>query len=52
MSSSNLFITNYLTGNVGYDPVSALNISANIILSLVFFIAGLVIYSKFCWKSE
>ncbi len=52
MSSANAIIAYYLTGNAGFDATSALNLSLTIIISLIFFSAGLIIYTKYCWKNE
>lgn len=52
MSSINNIIAYYLTGNEAYDTTSSLNLSLTIIISLIFFAAGLIIYTKYCWKNE
>ncbi len=52
MSSTNQIISYYLTGNAGFDATSTSNILLNIAISLAFFLIGLIIYTKFCWKKE
>jgi ABC-2 type transport system permease protein len=52
MSSSNAIIGYYLTGSSGFEATSALNISLNVVISLLFFSAGLIIYSIYCWRKE
>jgi ABC-2 type transport system permease protein len=52
MSSANSIIINYLIGDIGYNPLSALNLSLTIVISLLFFTAGVVLYTVYCWKSE
>jgi len=52
MSSTNQIISYYLTGNAGFNATSTSNILFNITISLAFFLIGLVIYTKFCWKKE
>lgn len=52
MSSANAIIAYYLTGSAGFDATSALNLFLTIIISLIFFSVGLIIYTKYCWKNE
>ena len=40
MSSANSVIINYLIGDIGYNPLSALNLSLTIVISLLFFTVG------------
>ena len=53
-SSSNSIISYLLSGEgfVGYNPMTALQLIYTVVLSLVIFIASLILYSKFCWRSE
>ena len=52
ISSANSVIINYLIGDIGYNPLSALNLSMTIVISLLFFTAGVVLYTVYCWRSE
>ena len=52
ISSANSVIINYLIGDIGYNPLSALNLSMTIVISLLFFTAGVVLYTAYCWRSE
>jgi ABC-2 type transport system permease protein len=52
MSAANSIIINYLTGNIGYNPLTALNLSMTIMISLLFFTAGIILYTVYCWRSE
>jgi len=52
MSATNSVIINYLIGNVGYNPLTALNLSLTIAISLIFFTIGVVLYTIYCWRSE
>jgi ABC-2 type transport system permease protein len=52
MSSANSVIINYLIGDIGYNPLSALNLSLTIVTSLLFFTVGVVLYTVYCWRSE
>ena len=52
MAAANSIIINYLTGPIGYNPLTSLNLSLTIIISLVFFITGIVLYTVYCWRSE
>jgi len=52
MSSANSVIINYLIGDIGYNPLTALNLSLTIAISLLFFTVGVVLYTVYCWRSE
>jgi ABC-2 type transport system permease protein len=52
MSSANSVIINYLIGDIGYNPLSAVNLSLTIVTSLLFFTVGVVLYTVYCWRSE
>jgi len=52
MSAANSVIINYLIGDIGYNPLNPLYLSLTIIISLLFFSAGIVLYTVFCWRSE
>jgi len=52
MSSTNSVIINYLIGDIGYNPLNPLYLSLTIIISLLFFSAGIVLYTVYCWRSE
>ena len=52
MSSANSVIINYLIGDIGYNPLTALNLSMTIVISLLFFTVGVVLYTVYCWRSE
>jgi len=52
MSAANTIIISYLIGNVSYDPLSALNLTLTIVISLLFFTAGVVLYTVYSWRSE
>jgi ABC-type polysaccharide/polyol phosphate export permease len=52
MSSVNNIIAYYLTDSKSYDVASALNLSLTAVISLTLFVAGLIIYTKYCWKNE
>lgn len=52
MPSANAIIACYLTGSAGFDATSALSLSLTVIISLIFFSTGLIIYTKYCWKNE
>lgn len=52
MSSANSVIINYLIGDIGYNPLSALNLSLTIVICLLFFTVGVVLYTVYCWRSE
>lgn len=52
MSSANSIIIKYLIGNIDYNPLTALNLSLTIVISLLFFTVGVVLYTVYCWRSE
>ncbi|MBE3093641.1 MAG: ABC transporter permease, partial [Actinobacteria bacterium] len=52
MSASNSSIITYLIGDIGYNPLTALNFSLTIAISLLFFTVGVVLYTVYCWRSE
>jgi ABC-2 type transport system permease protein len=52
MSSANSVIINYLIGDIGYNPLSALNLSLTIVICLLFFAVGVVLYTVYCWRTE
>jgi len=54
LSSANSSITYLLVGKdyAGYNPLSTVQISLTVTISLLIFIIGLVAYSKLCWKKE
>jgi len=52
MSSANSIIISYLIGDIGYNPLTYLNLSLTIIISLLFFSVGIVLYTVYCWRSE
>jgi len=52
MSSANSIIINYLIGDIGYNPLTALNLFLTIAISLLFFTVGIVLYTVYCWRSE
>jgi len=52
MSSTNSVIINYLIGDIGYNPFAPLYLSLTIIISLLFFSAGIVLYTVYCWRTE
>jgi ABC-2 type transport system permease protein len=52
MSAANSVIINYLIGDIGYNPLTALNLSLTIAISLLFFTVGVVLYTVYCWRSE
>jgi len=52
MSATNSVIINYLIGDIGYNPLTYLNLSLTIIISLLFFSVGIVLYTVYCWRSE
>jgi ABC-2 type transport system permease protein len=53
-SSSNSIISYMLSMPefVGYNPVSVFQVVLTIALSVVIFTAGLILYAKFCWRSD
>jgi ABC-2 type transport system permease protein len=54
ISSANSSITYLLVGKdyAGYNPLSASQTTLTIILSFLLFVAGLIAYSRFCWRKE
>jgi len=54
ISSANSSITYLLVGEdyAGYDPLSASQTTLTIVISLLLFVAGLITYSRFCWRKE
>ncbi len=52
MSSANSVIIYYLIGDIGYNPLTTLYLSMTIIISLLFFSAGIILYTVYCWRSE
>lgn len=52
MSSANSIIIKYLIGDIGYNPLTALNLSLTIAISLLFFIVGIILYTVYCWRLE
>jgi len=54
ISSGNSSITYLLVGEdyAGYNPLSTSQTTLTIITSLLLFIAGLIVYSRFCWRKE
>lgn len=54
ISSGNSSITYLLVGKdyAGYNPLSTSQTTLTIIASLLFFIAGLLAYSRFCWRKD
>lgn len=52
MSSTNSIIINFLIGDIGYNPLSTINLSLTIVISLLFFTVGIVLYTVYCWRLE
>jgi len=52
ISAINNTIIYILTGNFAYDPLTASNILYIVLISLVFFAAGIVVYTRYCWRAE
>jgi len=54
ISSANSSIIYLLAGEkfAGYNPLSSGQVALTISLSLLFFVAGIILYSQFCWKKE
>ena len=54
ISSANSSITCLLVGEnyAGYNPLSASQITLTTVISLLLFVAGLIAYSRFCWRKE
>jgi ABC-2 type transport system permease protein len=51
ISAANSLIQHSIAGFTGYAPTN-LNIILVVVISLSFFAAGLIIYNRFCWRSE
>jgi len=54
ISSANSSITYLLVGEdyAGYNPLGATQTTLTIVISLLLFVAGLIAYSRFCWRKE
>ena len=52
ISAINNTIVYILTGSFAYNPLTPFNIIYAIAISIVFFAAGIIVYSRFCWRSE
>jgi len=54
ISSSNSIIVYLLAGKdvAGYNPISVLQLTYTIGVSLLIFVISLVLYSRFCWRTE
>jgi ABC-2 type transport system permease protein len=54
ISSANSSITFLLVGReyAGYNPLNTSQIIVTITTSFLFFIAGLIVYSRYCWRKE
>lgn len=54
ISSANSSITYLLVGEeyAGYNPLSASQTTLTVVISSLLFIAGLIAYSRFCWRKE
>ena len=54
ISSANSSITYLLVGEefAGYNPLSASQVAATVLVALLLFTLGLIAYSKLCWKKE
>lgn len=52
ISAINNTIIYILTGSFSYNPLTALNIIYIIAVSIVFFGAGIAIYTRYCWRSD
>jgi len=54
ISSANSSITYLLVGEdyAGYIPLSASQTTFTIVISFLLFVAGLIAYSRFCWRKE
>ncbi len=53
-SSSNAIISYTLSipEFVGYNPLNTIQVTLTIIISILIFIVSIILYSKFCWRSE
>ncbi len=52
ISSSNSAILTYLSGGVGYNPLSPLNLSITVAISLLLFATGIILYTFYCWRLD
>lgn len=54
VSSANSSVTYLLVGEdyAGYNPLSASQTTLTIVISFMLFIAGLIAYSRLCWRKE
>lgn len=54
VSSGNSSITYLLVGEdfAGYNPLSVGQTASTIMMSFLIFVAGLIVYSKWCWRKE
>jgi ABC-2 type transport system permease protein len=54
ISSANSSITCLVVGEeyAGYNPLTASQTALTIVVSLLLFFAGLITYSRFCWRKE
>ena len=54
ISSANSSVTYLLVGEdyAGYNPLNASQTTLTIVISFLFFIGGLIAYSRFCWRKE
>ena len=50
ISAANTLIQHSIAGFTGYTPTN-LNIILVVIISLLFFAAGLIVYNRFCWRT-
>ena len=53
-SSANAIISSMLSTKefVGYDPMGTFQVVFTIVISIVIFVVSLILYSKFCWRSD
>ena len=54
ISSANSSIIYFLLGKsyAGYNPLNINQVAVTIIFSFLLFVAGLILYSRFCWRKE
>jgi hypothetical protein len=54
VSSANSSITYLLEGEgyAGYTPLTASQTTLTIVISFILFVAGLITYSRFCWRKK
>jgi ABC-2 type transport system permease protein len=54
VSSANSSITYLLVGEkyAGYIPLTTSQTTLTIVISFLLFVAGLIVYSRFCWRKE